>query len=232
MKATPPVTRSGVIDYRRFRLRKLASPEFSYMNYLWYWPVFGILFYTLERFWIRDFYHPMYCGLDDLIPFCEVFLIPYLFWFVFLVGIHVYTLLWDVAAFKRLMIFIMVSYTLTIIIYALFPNCQELRPVAFERDNLFTRFMAGYYIFDTNTNVCPSLHVIGSVAVVVGAWDSRHFHSFARRFAFSVTAFFIGISTVFLKQHSILDIFAAIPVCVIACLCVRLYRKRVETQDI
>lgn len=31
---------------------------------------------------------------------------------------------------------------------------------------------------------------------------------------FFVTAFLISISTVFLKQHSILDVLAAIPICV------------------
>ncbi len=217
-----------MVDYRKFRFRKLGTKEFAYVNFLWYWVIFGILFYTLERFWIRDFYYPMYCGLDDLIPFCELFLIPYLFWFVFLIGIHAYTLLFDVEAFRRLMVFIMVSYSITIIVYAVFPNCQELRPVEFERDNFLTRFMAGYYVFDTNTNVCPSLHVIGSVATVVGAWDSRHFRGTGWRVAFSVVAFFIAISTVFLKQHSILDLFAAIPVCAVACWAVHIYRKKTE----
>ncbi len=214
-----------MIDYRKFRLGKLRTPEFAHVNYLWYWPIFGILFGILERVWLRESYHPMYSPLDDLIPFCELFLIPYLFWFVFLVGIHVYTLLFDIPAFKRLMVFIMVSYTLTIIIYILYPNCQELRPASFERDNLFTRIMANYYDFDTNTNVCPSLHVIGSVATVVGAWRSRHFSGLGWRIAFSVAAFLIGISTVFLKQHSILDILAALPVCAVACVAVWLFSR-------
>ncbi len=216
----------SIVDYRRFRPSKLGTPAFRHLNYLWYWPIFGILFYGVEQWWLRDFYYPMYSTLDDLIPFCEIFLIPYLFWFVFLVGIHAYTLLFDIPAFKRLMIFIMTSYTITLLVYILFPNCQELRPVAFERDNLFTKIMTEYYAFDTNTNVCPSLHVIGSVAVVVGAWNSRHFSSIGWRIAFSVTAFFIAISTVFLKQHSILDIFFALPVCLVSCLCVWLFDRR------
>ena len=49
--------------------------------------------------------------------------------------------------------FIMVSYSVAMLIYILFPNCQELRPLAFERDNIFTRFLEGFYQFDTNTNV-------------------------------------------------------------------------------
>ncbi len=218
--------RACMVDYRKFRLRRLNTPAFSHLKFLFYWPVFGILFSALERLWIRESYYPMYCSWDDLIPFCELFLIPYLFWFVFLVGIHVYTLLFDLQAFRRLMVFIIVSYSITLLVYILFPNCQELRPMTFERDNILTRFMAGYYAFDTNTNVCPSLHVIGSVAVVVGAWNSRHFSAVGWRVAFSVTAFCIAISTVFLKQHSVLDILAAIPVCAVACAAVGLWERR------
>ena len=82
--------------------------------------------------------------------------------------------------------------------------------------NIFTRFLAGFYQFDTNTNVCPSIHVIGSVAVMTCAWHSKHFSSKGWRIAFTATAVLISISTVFLKQHSILDVLAAIPVCLLA----------------
>ena len=133
----------NMVDYRNFRFSKLNTPEFQHLKYLVFWPIFGVLFLTVERLWIRDHYTPIHCSLDDLIPFCEYFLIPYLFWFVFLIGMHIYTLLFDTESFKKLMRFIIVSYSLTMLICILFPNCQELRPVAFERDNIFTRFLAG-----------------------------------------------------------------------------------------
>lgn len=205
-----------MVDYRSFRFSKLNTPEFRHLKYLLFWPLYGILFMTVERLWIRDSYFPIHCLLDDYIPLCEYFLIPYLFWFVFLVGIHVYTLLYDPEGFVQLMKFIIISYSIAILTYMVFPNCQELRPVAFERDNVFTRFLAGFYQFDTNTNVCPSIHVIGSVAVAVCAWKSRHFSTRPWRIAFVTTAVLISVSTVFLKQHSVLDVLAAIPVCVIA----------------
>lgn len=206
-----------MLDYRNFRFSKLNTPAFSHLKTLIFWPIFGLLFLTVERLWIRKSYFPVYCAWDDAIPFCEYFLIPYLFWFVFLIGIHFYTLLWDTESFKKLMRFVIVSYSATMLIYILFPNCQELRPMAFERDNIFTRFLAGLYQFDTNTNVCPSLHAIGSVAVMTCAWHSKHFSSPGWRIAFTVVAFLISISTVFLKQHSILDVIAAIPICIAAC---------------
>ena len=201
------------VDYRKLRFHNLHSEPYRHLYYLIFWPIFGMLFYGVERFWIRDNYLPIQCGLDDMIPFCEYFLIPYLLWFVYLLGIHIYTVLFDVRAFKRMMQFIIVTYGLTLLIYILFPNCQQLRPVVFERDNVFTHIMAAYYQFDTNTNVLPSLHVIGSVAVMFAAWDSKHFSTRGWKIIFFLVTVWISISTVFLKQHSVLDMAAAIPVC-------------------
>lgn len=207
---------TGWVDYRRFRFSKLNTPEFSHLKYLAFWPAFGLVFLTVERLWVRDSYYPVHCALDDLIPFCEFFLVPYLFWFVYLVGYHIYALLFDTESFKKLMRFIMVSYSAAVVIYILFPNCQQLRPASFARDNVFTRFLAGFYQFDTNTNVCPSIHVIGSLAVMSAAWNSRRFSTPGRRAVFAVLAALICVSTVFLKQHSVLDLLAALPICAAA----------------
>lgn len=204
-----------MVNYKTFRLHKLNTPEFSHLWLLLYWPVYGLFFYGVERLWIRDSYYPVECAWDSLIPFCEYFLVPYLFWFVFLVGFLGYGLFFDVSSFRRMMKFIMLTYSVTLVIYLLFPNCQELRPEVFERDNVFTRFMAAFYTYDTNTNVCPSIHVIGSFAVMFSAWHSKHFSTAGWRIAFLVTAVLISISTVFLKQHSVLDILAALPVCLV-----------------
>ncbi|MBQ8402217.1 MAG: hypothetical protein IJX14_09845, partial [Clostridia bacterium] len=54
------------------------------------------------------FYHPAHSPLDDCIPFIEWFMIPYMFWFLYLVGIHIYTLLYDVDSFRRLIRFIII----------------------------------------------------------------------------------------------------------------------------
>ncbi len=148
----------------------------------------------------------MECSFDAVIPFCEYFLIPYLLWFPFLFFIHIYTLLFDIPMFKKLMYFIMLSYSATTLIFILFPTMQNLRPVIFERDNFFVDFMKGFYEFDTNTNVCPSLHVVGSFAVLFAAWNCKGLNGTVSRIIFSVLTVFISISTVFLKQHSIIDV--------------------------
>lgn len=203
-------------DYRKFRFSKLNTPEFSHLKVLIFWPIFGIMFLFVERIYKVDYYFPMHCSLDDKIPFCEFFLIPYLFWFIFLIGIHIYTLLYDAEAFKKLMKYIIITYSSAIIIYLIFPTCQELRPLYFERSNIFTEFIKDFYVFDTNTNVCPSIHVIGSLAVMFTAWNTKGFNTPKWKIAFAITAFLICVSTVFMKQHSILDVLAALPICAIA----------------
>ena len=204
-----------MVDYRRLRFSNINSEEYRHVWYLLYWPVYGLLFLFVERFYSVGSYHVMHCRADDWIPFCELFLIPYLLWFVCLVGIHLYTLLYDIRNFKRMMRFIMITYSFAILVYLLYPTCQELRPATFARDNLLTRFMAAFYRFDTNTNVCPSIHVIGSLAVLFTALHCRGLGP-ASKAALAVLAVLMCISTVFLKQHSLIDVAAAIPVCLLA----------------
>lgn len=119
----------------------------------------------------------------------------------------------DVPAFRRMMYFVIVTYTITVLIYLFFPTCQNLRPEAFVRNNLLTRFIELFYSFDTNTNVCPSLHVIGSVAAMFGLWDCKALQSVGWKIAATSIAVCISLSTVFMKQHSIIDVLAALPVC-------------------
>lgn len=192
------------------------AEAFRHWRLLLYWPVFGLLFFAAERLYTPKRYHMMHCVLDDHISFCEWFLLPYLFWFVFLLGMHLYTLLRDPRAFRRMMYFIMLTYSAALLAFFLFPTVQQLRPAVFPRDNVLTRLMAAFYGFDTNTNVCPSLHVVGSLAVLFAAWDCPRFRSRGWRRVFGLCAFFISISTVFLKQHSVLDILAALLLCAAA----------------
>lgn len=214
-----------VVDYRKLRLSNLTSESFRHLLLLLYWPFYGLLFAFVERFYQVDSYYVMYCALDDLIPFEEIFLIPYLFWFLFIFGMLIYTLLYDINAFRKFMYFIMATYSVTILIYLLFPTCQNLRPASFERDNLLTRFVASFYAFDTNTNVCPSIHVIGSLAVMFAAWHCEKLQHPAWKISFGIAAALISISTVFMKQHSILDVFAALLLSMICYpICFRLVR--------
>ena len=208
------ILKHPVRDYLRLRAHNLNSEEFRHLWLLAFWPVFGGLFWLVEVSIPLEACHEVYCRLDDYIPFVEYFVIPYLLWYVYLIGIHVYTLLYDVDSFRKLMKFVIITYSVTLLIYLIWPNCQMLRPEVFPRDNVFTNVIAGLYAADTNTNVCPSLHVVGSLAVCFTSWHCRGLHGKICRTGFNVAAILISVSTVFMKQHSIIDILAAVALCV------------------
>lgn len=199
------------LDYRSFRFSKLNSDEFRHLKLMLYWPIYGLLFAFVERVYPVKAYYPMHCAVDDWIPFCEVFVVVYILWFIFLAGTLLYMLFYDVEIFSRMMKFFIVTFTLGILIFIIFPNCQQLRPESFARDNVFTKLVAMLYGIDTNTNVCPSLHVAGSFGAMFGIWHSKRFRSLWWKISAVVLTVLITLSTMLIKQHSFLDCAAALP---------------------
>jgi len=192
------------------RLPDIRRPENRYLWYILVLPAFLICFFLQERFGSEN-YWVSYIPLDDKIPFCEYFVLPYVLWYPFMFGTGLFLLLKDHEGFKRYMSFIGVAFGLTLLFCAVFPNGQELRPTDFPRDNIFTRILAGLYTVDDNQNVLPSMHVLGSCAAAVGWCMSPKVKSRWVKAAAIVLAALISVSTVLVKQHSVLDIFTALP---------------------
>lgn len=193
--------------YKDFTLAKINDPEYSHIKLLLFWPIYGIVFLLLERFLPLNF-HDISCKIDAYIPFCEYFIIPYYSWFVFIIGALIYTLFSDIKAFRKYMIYITISYSLTVLIYFIYPSMQTLRPSVFERNNVFVDIVKFLYSFDTNTNTCPSLHVIGMFGSVYGLLNTKKFSTPFWRIFLCISSILVCSSTVFLKQHSIIDLFA------------------------
>ena len=126
-----------------------------------------------------------------------------------------YFALYDIESFKALSKFIITTQIIAMAVYIIYPSVQLLRPEVFPRDNIFTRLIAIIYAFDTNTNVCPSLHVGYSVGIAI-VWLKKKDASVAMRAFITVFCVLVCLSTAFIKQHSVLDAFAAIPMCTVA----------------
>ena len=139
----------------------------------------------------------------------------YVFWYVYIVITLLYFAQHNPEGFKRIMTFIIVTQVVAMVIYTLFPTRQDLRPVAFTRDNILTRLVGLIYSFDTNTGVCPSLHVAYSIGIV-SAWLKERDISKAWKVFVVIAAVLICMSTMLIKQHSALDLFAALPLCLLA----------------
>ena len=154
--------------------------------------------------------HEIKFWMDNYIPFCEIFIIPYLMWFGYVAFTVLFLGIKDREECEKLVRFLMLGMTIFIIVSAVYPNGHHLRPAVFLRDNVFTRMTAALYAADTSTNVLPSIHVYNSVAVMAAVHRSRHFKGH-RLLTWFMMALGISIifSTVFLKQHSLVDVIMA-----------------------
>ena len=204
-----------VVDYREFSLSRLNEPRFAHLRLLGGWIVYLVLYFITENLIPVERCHVIHCALDDVIPFNEGFLVFYCYWYFLLAGSLLYFLLYDVLSFKRLQIYIMITQAVAMATYIIYPSVQLLRPDTFARDNLLTRLAAFIYAFDTPTGVCPSLHVGYSLGIA-SVWCHRRDSSLVWKCLMIFSAVAISLSTAFVKQHSVVDIFAALPVGLLA----------------
>ncbi len=204
-----------VVNYRRLRLSNITSPEYRHTLLLGGWIVYFALYFITENLIPYESCHVVHSRLDDLIPFCEVFVVPYLLWFLLVAGSLLYLLLYDIPAFRKLCIYIMITQAGAMLVYILWPNIQLLRPEAMPRQNIFTWILGSVvYPFDTPTGVLPSLHAGYSIAIL-SVFEHRKATSLWWRILLPILVVIIIAATFFVKQHSVFDALAALPLCLI-----------------
>lgn len=167
-------------------------------------------FCYLEKTVTRNF-HVMHASLDDLIPFNEYFIVPYLLWFLYVGAAIFYFLITSKEDYYKLCIFLFSGMTISLIICTFFRNGTDLRPVIDPDKNIFTALVAYIYRTDTCTNVFPSIHVYNSIGVHIAVARSERLRSHRLiRLGSGLLMISICMATVFLKQHSVIDLIGAV----------------------
>ena len=172
------------------------------LYFLIYLPWFGYLEKT-----VTTHFHVIHVALDDYIPFCEYFILPYFLWFGYVAWGLGYFFLKNKSEYFKLCTVLFTGMTIFLIVSTLYPNGHYLRPAEFERDNIFVHMVKWLYATDTATNLFPSIHVYNSIALNMAVWHSEHFKkNKAVRFGSAALMISIILSTMFLKQHSVFDV--------------------------
>ena len=203
-----------VVDYRKLRLSNVTGPEYRHVLLLGGWLAYFALYFLTENLIPYERCHEVWCALDDRIPFCEIFVLPYVGWYLLVAGSLLYLLLYDIPNFRRLSIYIMITQAGAMLVYILWPSIQNLRPETLPRSNFFTWILGIIYAFDTPTGVCPSLHAAYSIAIL-SVFAHRKTTAAWWRILLPICVVIIIAATFFVKQHSVLDALAAIPLCLI-----------------
>lgn len=224
-------------------MKKLQQKFMVALPALIYLAIYLIWFYLLEHMYGRD-YTIIHMKADRKIPFCEIFIVPYLLWFGYIAWIMIYLLFTNTNDFHKCCRFLFSGMTVFLIISTLFPNMHYLRPFIIPRDNIFCDLVIHLYRADTSTNLWPSIHVYNSLGVLFAVVHNEKLGSkkWIKWGCFTLSTSII-LSTMFLKQHSVFDVMTAFIMATIVYIVVyrtellsnlqnayQKYRKRKETQ--
>ena len=179
--------------------------------FLFYFPTFLLL----EKYVRPEYY--IHCWLDDVIPFCEYFVIPYMLWFLFVPGLLFFFSLRSREDYWKCFKIVFGGMTICLALYWLFPNGLLLRGNV-DNNNIFCAIVNFLRKNDTTTNVCPSIHVSSTVGIVLVLFRSEKLRAYKKLKAFSlVLGILICLSTMFLDQHSLVDVLCGIVLSTVLC---------------
>ena len=173
--------------------------------------------YTITYFTLGHFRTPVlniHSSLDDMIPFNKYFVIPYCLWYLYVGLTIVYLMFKSKKEFLQFCACLFGGLTVCLTIFAIFPSIA-FRP-EIEGTDIFTRVISFLFTMDNPTNVCPSIHVYASLVTHIALVRSNYVKKSPWVHGASlIFAILVWMSTVCLKQHSIIDGIAAATLCLI-----------------
>lgn len=164
-------------------------------------------------------------ALDEIIPTIPLFFIPYAVWWLLFPGALLYFLFASKEDFLKLCFILFSGYTVCLLVYTFFPNGLALRE-PLEGNDLCTKGILWLRSIDPPRNVCPSMHVSSTVAIDLTVRQSTQTSRWVKN-AVTVTAILIILSTMFIRQHSIVDVILGI---LLSLILYRVYCALVDKQ--
>ena len=209
-------------------LKKILYVVVTLLPMAIYMVVYMPTFFWVESLSPEGGFHIIHTAIDDMIPVIEIFIIPYALWLPYLVIGMIAIAIKSRKLSRKTSYMLMAGMTLFIIISLVYPNALELRSYIPDRDNIFMTCINYLHSIDTPTDVFPSLHVYDAIVVAAGL----HLTFKDKKIlliASDILTLLIVLSTVFIKQHSIIDVIGAfvifIPVFIVICFVINPVKK-------
>lgn len=142
---------------------------------------------------------------DDIIPFNSGFIIPYIYWYVYIVIGFMFILVNSRKEYIRVFISFFIGMSISYVIYYLYPT-QIARPII-QNSNILNHLVNIIYLLDRPVNCFPSLHVLTTYFIMR---YTKYKYSKMKFYYTQITGVLIILSTLFIKQHFIVDVISAI----------------------
>lgn len=167
--------------------------------------------------------HNLTTLIDNKIKFNSIFIIPYVYWYIYVIGGFIIILTQSRQNYMRVFLSLFLGLCICYIIYYLYPT-EIMRPVV-ENNNIFNRLVNIIYLLDKPVNCFPSLHVLTTYFLMR---YTKYKYSKKVFYYTQIIGVLIIISTLYIKQHFLLDILGAIILCEV----IMLFIKRIESKKI
>lgn len=176
--------------------------------------------------------HEFHCALDDAIPFCEWMIFPYIAWYLYYAGTLLFLLFANRRDFTHTAWAIFACAAVSMLVALILPNGIpiSMRPDfdALGRDNIAIWLVKWIYAHDSPPRtVMPSMHTSISVVLAVRMFCNQATkHLRGVQIGCCILSILIILSTVMVKQHSILDVIAGIATAAIVCTVTALLERK------
>lgn len=156
--------------------------------------------------------HLIHCALDDRIPNIAVFIYPYVSWFPYIVVCATLAIKnLDDRQFKKAVLVLTTGMNIFLFISYVWPTGLDLREsIVYDLHTLSGNLLKFVQTVDTPKSVFPSMHVYVTLVLQYALEMQKKLVPAWGIWVGRVLAVLIVLSTMFTKQHSAVDVTAAI----------------------
>ena len=167
-------------------------------------PLVSLIHIYSNRF--RPGVHDIKTFADQIIPFNKYFAVPYQFMVIFITLVLIYLAIVDYKYYFGLLASVIIGMFICFIIFFFYPTTVP-RPII-QGNDFFTKMVLNIYSGDNPYNCFPSIHVLSAYLPMLFVF--KYNKSFLMKGFTLIGCVSITLSTMFIKQHYILDALASI----------------------
>lgn len=162
----------------------------------------SVLFLIVKVF--QNNYHLLSSPLDQKIPFVNYFILIYCFWYFLIFYLPYFFYKKDKDIFYKYITSYVLSTIISSIIFIIYPT-EVIRPTL-DNTNIFNILTNIIYFVDTPAiNCLPSMHCAISMLFILSVYNTKKITN-KFKFFILISSLLIMLSTLFVKQHVIIDL--------------------------
>lgn len=205
-------------------LKSMNWRKYSPLLLMLMFPVLGWMYALTNNIENQEVYN-LAMAADEAIPYLKWFALPYSVWIFYIYVCLFYFFKKDISVYYRNLMTYAICALLCYLIYSVFQTTVARPPVI--GDDPFSWLMRYIYNRDQPYNCFPSIHCFSSYMVMRAIWTSSFRNKWNLTLITGMSSLII-MSTLFVKQHVIMDVLGAIFVVEVVTAAIILVERRAK----